>query len=119
MEFKAMYENPNLEGQRPMPDSTETIADVLKSKGYKTGMVGKWGLGAPNTNSIPNKKGFDFFMAIIVSDKLIIYSSHLWRNTERHVLNNTIVNKGKLPLISTLWKSKVMPYITKMIMPHH
>ena len=24
-------------------------------------MVGKWGLGAPMTNSIPNKKGFDFF----------------------------------------------------------
>ena len=44
--FKAMYENPNLEGQRPMPDSIQTIANILKSKGYKTGMVGKWGLGS-------------------------------------------------------------------------
>ena len=52
------------------------------------------GLGAPNTNSIPNKKGL-IFMFITVSDKLIITPSHLWRNTERHVLNNTIVNKGK------------------------
>ncbi len=57
--FKSMYENPNLEGQRPMPDSIVTIASVFKSQGYKTGMIGKWGLGAPNTNSIPNKKGFD------------------------------------------------------------
>ena len=52
-----MYENPNLEGQRPMPDSIVTIASVFKSQGYKTGMIGKWGLGAPNTSSIPTKKG--------------------------------------------------------------
>ena len=96
--FKAMYENPNLEGQRPMPDSIQTIADVLKSKGYKTGMVGKWGLGAPNTNSIPNKKGFDFFYGYNCQRQAHnLFPSHLWRNTERHVLNNTIVNKGKLP----------------------
>ena len=59
--FQAMLDNPELEGQRPMPDSIITVAKFLQSKGYKTGMVGKWGLGAPNTNSIPNNKGFDFF----------------------------------------------------------
>ena len=42
-----------------MPDHSDN-SNVLKSKGYKTGMVGKWGLGAPNTNSIPNKKGLIF-----------------------------------------------------------
>ena len=59
--FKAMLDNPNLEGQRPLPDSIVTVAQVLKNSGYRTGMVGKWGLGAPNTMSIPNEKGFDFF----------------------------------------------------------
>ena len=96
--FKAMFENPNLEGQRPMPDSIFTIASVFKSQGYKTGMVGKWGLGAPNTNSIPNKKGFDFFYGYNCQRQAHnLYPSHLWRNRERHILNNTIVNKGKLP----------------------
>ena len=77
-----MYENPNLEGQRPMPDSIVTIASVFKSQGYKTGMIGKWGLGAPNTNSIPTKKGFDFFsMATIVSGKLIIFIPHTFGET--------------------------------------
>jgi len=96
--FKAMFENPNLEGQRPMPDSIITIASVFKSQGYKTGMVGKWGLGAPNTNSIPNKKGFDFFYGYNCQRQAHnLYPSHLWRNRERHILNNTIVNKGKLP----------------------
>ena len=96
--FKAMFDNPNLEGQRPMPDSIVTIASILKTKGYKTGMVGKWGLGAPNTNSIPNMKGFDFFYGYNCQRQAHnLYPSHLWKNGERHILKNTIVNKGKLP----------------------
>ena len=40
--FQAMLDNPELEGQRPMPDSIVTVAKFLQSKGYKTGMVGKY-----------------------------------------------------------------------------
>ena len=96
--FKSMFENSNLEGQRPMPDSIRTIANILKSNGYKTGMVGKWGLGAPNTTSIPNKKGFDFFYGYNCQRQAHnLFPTHLWRNSERHILNNTVVDKGKLP----------------------
>ena len=59
--FQSMLDNPELEGQRPLPDSTLTVANVLQKNGYRTGMVGKWGLGAPHTNSVPNNKGFDIF----------------------------------------------------------
>jgi len=96
--FEAMFENPELEGQRPLPDSIITVADILRSKGYKTGMFGKWGLGAPNTNSIPNNKGFDFFYGYNCQRQAhTFYPTHLWKNKERHILNNQIVNKGKLP----------------------
>lgn len=96
-DFKAMFENPNLEGQRPMPDSIVTVATVLKNQGYKTGMVGKWGLGAPNTSSIPNNKGFDFFYGYNCQRQAhSLYPSHLWRNQERHILNNKIVDKQRL-----------------------
>ncbi len=95
--FKAMFENPKLEGQRPLPDSTITVANFLQSQGYKTGMVGKWGLGAPNTNSIPNNKGFDFFYGYNCQRQAhTLYPTHLWKNTERHILNNKIVSKGPL-----------------------
>ena len=95
--FQAMFKDPNLEGQRPMPDSTVTVAKFLQSKGYKTGMIGKWGLGAPNTNSIPNNKGFDFFYGYNCQRQAhTLYPSHLWKNKERHILNNKIVDKGKL-----------------------
>ena len=95
--FQAMFENSDLEGQRPMPDSIITVAEFLQSNGYKTGMVGKWGLGAPNTNSIPNNKGFDFFYGYNCQRQAhTLYPSHLWRNKERHILDNEIVNKGGL-----------------------
>jgi arylsulfatase len=93
--FEAMFKNPELEGQRPMPDSTITVANYLKLNGYMTGMVGKWGLGAPNTKSIPNNKGFDFFYGYNCQRQAhTLYPSHLWKNKERDILNNIIVDKG-------------------------
>lgn len=97
--FEAMFENPELEGQRPLPDSIITVADILRSKGYKTGMFGKWGLGAPNTHSIPNNKGFDFFYGYNCQRQAhTFYPTHLWKNKDRHILDNKIVNKGRLPI---------------------
>ncbi len=61
-DFAKASKNPELEGQRPIPAETKTIGEVLKSSGYKTGFVGKGGLGAPRTEDIPNKHGFDYFL---------------------------------------------------------
>jgi len=92
--FKAMLDDPNLEGQGPLLDSIMTVANVLQDNGYKTGMVGKWGLGAPLTNSIPNKKGFDFFYGYNCQRQAhTYYPTHLWKNDKRHLLNNYIVTK--------------------------
>ena len=94
--FQAMYDNPELEGQRPLSESKITVAQVLKNNGYKTGMVGKWGLGAPHTNSVPNKKGFDFFYGYNCQRIAhSYYPTHLWRNNERHYLNNKLVEKSE------------------------
>jgi arylsulfatase A-like enzyme len=38
-----------------------TLPQVFKAAGYATALVGKWGLGGPNTTGAPNKKGFDYF----------------------------------------------------------
>ena len=37
-----------------------TVAEVLKSAGYATGYVGKWGLGDVDNEGAPNKQGFDY-----------------------------------------------------------
>lgn len=90
--MQAMFNDPNLEGQRPMPDSTITIGKLLQSSGYKTGMVGKWGLGSPTTNSIPNNQGFDYFLGYNCQRQAhTYYPMHLWLNEEKMILKNKMV----------------------------
>jgi arylsulfatase A-like enzyme len=49
------------EGQLPLPVKTLTVAQILKSEGYATACMGKWGMGMFNTTGSPLKKGFDHF----------------------------------------------------------
>jgi arylsulfatase A-like enzyme len=49
------------EGQLPLPADTVTVAQILKSAGYATAAVGKWGMGMFDTSGSPLKKGFDRF----------------------------------------------------------
>ena len=91
-DYEKMFENPFLEGQRPLPDSIITIAEVLQREGYKTGAVGKWGLGAPTTEGVPNRQGFDFFYGYNCQRQAhTYYPMHLWKNEERDILDNKMV----------------------------
>ncbi len=47
-----------------LPESETTVAARLKSAGYRTGMVGKWHLGAA-ANFHPLKRGFEFFYGFL------------------------------------------------------
>jgi len=49
----------NVEGQVPLPANSVTLVEILKEKGYATGMFGKWGLGFKEGD--PNNQGFDEF----------------------------------------------------------
>ncbi|MBI1309895.1 sulfatase-like hydrolase/transferase [bacterium] len=70
-----MHDNPR-DGQvlRPVspyglnPDET-TIAEVLKQKGYATGIIGKWHLG-DQPEFLPTRQGFDEFFGIPYSDDM-------------------------------------------------
>ncbi len=42
-----------------------TVAEVLKGAGYKTALIGKWGLGELNSSGHPNKQGFDYFFGYL------------------------------------------------------
>src|SRR5690242_9959553 len=46
------------EGQYPIPADTVTIAKLLKSAGYTTACIGKWGLGPVGSSGDPIKQGF-------------------------------------------------------------
>jgi arylsulfatase len=71
----------SLEGQRPLPAGTITIASVLKRAGYATAAVGKWGLGGPGTTGEPTTLGFDLFFGFLCQRIAHNhYPPYLWRN---------------------------------------
>src|SRR3954469_15961447 len=75
------------EGQVPMPADTVTVAHVMKRAGYATGIVGKWGLGKPDSESVPNKMGFDDFYGYNCQRKAHeYYPEYLWRNADKVIL---------------------------------
>lgn len=50
-----------------LPDAEITIAEALKTKGYQTGIIGKWHLGDLEPFHHPNAQGFDFFYGMLYS----------------------------------------------------
>jgi arylsulfatase A-like enzyme len=91
-DFAKAVEDPALEGQRPIPDSVFTLAEMLREAGYATAAVGKWGLGAPGTEGVPNRQGFDLFFGYNCQRQAhTYYPRHLWRNEEKVWLDNPLV----------------------------
>ena len=91
-DYRAMFADSTLEGQRPMATGTTTLGTILQSAGYTTALIGKWGLGAPHTESIPNKMGFDYFYGYNCQRQAhTLYPLHLWENGRRVLLRNDTV----------------------------
>lgn len=83
---------PAFEGQRPIPEDTPTLGKQLKKAGYKTAILGKWGLGAPETEGVPNLQGFDYFYGFNCQRQAHnLYPPHLWENAQKDTLQNKLV----------------------------
>jgi arylsulfatase A-like enzyme len=68
----------------PLGADDVTVAEILKTVGYSTAVVGKWGLGGPNTEGSPNRQGFDYSFGYMTKLEAHNYfPAHLWRNGER------------------------------------
>ena len=52
--------NSSARGQDNILDSDITVAEVLKTAGYNTAFIGKWGIGLQGTEGVPYKQGFDY-----------------------------------------------------------
>lgn len=65
----------------PLLPEDLTISEILKDAGYTTGIIGKWGIGEPETTGIPNRKGFDeWFGYLNQRHAHNYYPSVLWKN---------------------------------------
>lgn len=81
----------------PLLPEDLTVAEVLKGAGYATGLVGKWGLGEPDTTGIPNRQGFDeFFGYLNQAHAHNYFPEHLWNNEQMVELTENLgMGRGK------------------------
>lgn len=76
------------EGQHPISAEVPTVATLMRSAGYVTGAMGKWGLGPVGSSGDPNAKGFDLFVGYNCQREAhTYYPGHLWRNAEKIEVN--------------------------------
>ena len=72
-------------------DEDITVAEVLKSVGYHTGLVGKWGLGEVDQPGFPLRQGFDSFFGYLNQlHAHNYYPEFLYRNDQRVMLRNEV-----------------------------
>ncbi len=77
------------------PDET-TVAALLKTAGYRTALFGKWGLGGPQSGSVPNTRGFDeFFGYLNQTHAHNSFPEHLWENQSEFLLRGNWFNQRK------------------------
>jgi arylsulfatase A len=70
----------------PLTPDVVTFGEVVRSAGYRTGLIGKWGFGPDRGghDSHPNAQGFEeFFGHLVHGHAQEYYPTYLWDNSTR------------------------------------
>ena len=71
-------------GEIPLRSTDVTVAMALRDAGYRTAVIGKWGLGRVGTEGLPEKKGFEYSFGFLDHRHAHRqYTDHLYRNGAR------------------------------------
>jgi arylsulfatase A-like enzyme len=90
-----------------------TVAEVLKSAGYRTGLFGKWGLGTAGNTGVPNKQGFDEFYGFLDQKHAHTqYPTQLWEN-DREVFLDGNFGPGRKDFAHELFVDRALKFIEK------
>lgn len=74
-------------------DEDITYAEVLRTRDYATGLIGKWGLGEPGSAAagLPMRQGFEYFFGYLNQTQAHnSWPTHLWRGETRVPLRNLV-----------------------------
>jgi arylsulfatase A-like enzyme len=71
-----------------------TVAELLQRAGYRTALIGKWGLGEAYTSGTPNRKGFDEWFGYLNQTLAhTYYPTTLWDNEKEFLLRENFSSK--------------------------
>jgi len=90
-----------------------TVGQVLQQAGYRTALIGKWGLGGFDMDSHPNDKGFDVFFGYL--NQVFAHNSfpeHIWDNKTELYLKENWFN-GRKTFTNDLFSSRALDFIDK------
>jgi len=74
----------NVNPELPLRPSDVTVAMLLRDAGYRTALIGKWGLGGAGTTGQPDRKGFEYSFGFLDQRHAHRqYTDHLYRNAEK------------------------------------
>lgn len=94
------------------PDDV-TVAKVLKGAGYRTGIVGKWGLGTAGNSGVPNRQGFDEWYGFLDQKHAHTqYPTQLWENEEEVFLDGNF-GPGRKDYAHDIFTSRALKFIDK------
>ena len=84
--FEANHTGDEETGDIGLSDDVTTLADVFKANNYKTVAIGKWHLGATETDH-PNKRGFDDFYGFLGGGRSYfpLKISHLYHLGDKYI----------------------------------
>jgi arylsulfatase A len=102
-------------GQWPVSEETVTVAHLLNSAGYRTAMIGKWGLGIEHSTGDPMKQGFDYYYGYL--DQVLAhnyYPEYLLRSGQREYLDNEVQYMD-----TSLWHNGLGSYSTRKSVYSH
>ncbi len=81
-------------GPGTLKDDEVTVAHLLQEAGYRTGCVGKWGIGNPPPVNDPERMGFDYFYGYVnMFHAHNFYPEFLYKNGEKVMLRNVLQEK--------------------------
>jgi arylsulfatase A len=70
-------------GDIPLREQDVTVAMTLRDAGYRTAVIGKYGLGGPGTTGQPDKKGFEYSFGFLDHRHAHRqFTDHLYRNAQ-------------------------------------
>lgn len=85
-------------GAQALRHSDRTVASVLQQAGYRTALIGKWGLGDVGAaeTGLPRRQGFDEFFGFLNQQHAHNhFPSFLWKDEEKVTLKNDLVPAGE------------------------
>ena len=93
-------------------DEDVTVAEELKAAGYRTALIGKWGLGELEQPGHPLRQGFDYFFGYLNQTHAHnYYPEFLWKGRDRFPLHNQVTHpmRGGVPSVGG-WATKRVEY---------